>query len=211
MSNNPFTLDYSVHATPLRPGQSRLSFHVRHEQRHVVHTRELQRKVARDGIMTQGTFVMAIETLKEELACQLLTGHDVHIDGLCRFALQLHTRRPADSYGHADEVTANEVAVGGATFIPDKSMLHGLQSASCSLRRSGSYRQVVPRDQLVSVLTDYCRHHGWFTRRTVQVLFALSRYKASLLLATLCTEEQSPFVRYKQGTTWVYLLSQHTV
>lgn len=207
MNNHSFTIDYSVHTTPLRPGQTRPSFHVRHEQREVVHTRELQEKVARDGMMTEGTFVLVVETLKEEIVRQLLMGHGVHIDGLGRFALQLRTRKPADAYQRADELTANEVLVDGVTFMPDMKMLSNLQSAHRCLNRRDNYRQEVTRDHFLAVLADYCRSHEWFTRRTVQFLLSLSRYKASLLLSTLCAEEHPPIVRQLKGTTWVYQLA----
>lgn len=216
MSKNPFTLTYSVHPTPRKPGQPP-TYHVRHEQRHVVHTSELQHHVARHYPISRGTFVMVVETLKEELRQQLLCGHGVHIDGLGRFALQIGTRKPLCTMGSAASqlpdnpaaLSPAEVQIEGVTFVPDKAMLRSLTSSGTSWRcRQESYCQDVPRSQLVAVLTDYCRRHGTFTRRTVQFEFGLSRYKAALLLRQLIDEPQPPFIRRRQGPAWVYSLPE---
>lgn len=217
MNKNPFTLTYSVHSTPQKPGQQP-TYHVRHEQRHVVHTRELQKQVACHHPISQGTFVMVLETLKEELVRLLLCGHGVHIDGLGRFSLQIGIRKTVGALGNRGsqkfddpaKLLPSEVQIEGITFVPDKAMLRCLTDSITSWkRRQTAYCQDVPPSQLVAVLTDYCRRYGSFTRRTVQYEFGLSRYKASLLLGQLVEGTQPPFVRRRQGTAWVYQLSEY--
>ena len=209
---NPFTLTYSVHPSPRKEGQP-VTYHVRHEQRHVIRTRELQKYIARHHPISQGTFVMVLETLKEELVRLLLQGQGVHLDGLGRFALQIGMRRQAagpgeghdNHYYNPDELHGDEVRIEGVTFVPDKELLSRLTAdVSRWQRKREQFRQDVGRDELVTWLTDYCRGCGTFTRRTVEFEFGLSRYKASLLLDRLVAEPQPLFQRHKEGPAWVY-------
>lgn len=205
MSNHLYHIECSVHATPQRDSRKPTTFHVRHEQRHVVHTHELQKMMARKAGVSEGTMAMAIETLTEVLTHLLLSGQGVHIDGLGRFALSLRTKKAASAYTEASELTADEVCVRGMTFVADRPLLSTLRSTECTMTRKGEgYRQDVENQEMVAVLTDYCTRHASFTRRTVQLLFGLSRYKAALLLQQLVGQPQPCFVRRLKGTTWVY-------
>ena len=187
MSNHLYHIECSVHATPQRDSRKPTTFHVRHEQRHVVHTHELQKMMARKAGVSEGTMAMAIETLTEVLTHLLLSGQGVHIDGLGRFALSLRTKKAASAYTEASELTADEVCVRGMTFVADRPLLSTLRSTECTMTRKGEgYRQDVENQEMVAVL------------------FGLSRYKAALLLQQLVGQPQPCFVRRLKGTTWVY-------
>lgn len=206
-------IHFSVHPTPMKPGDTVQTYHVRHEQKYVIHSRELREHIAGYTLISEGLFEMFIDTLKRELAEQLLMGKGVHLDGIGRFSLQLGTRKTKDEQGRwrtktytdPKQLTGHEVVVDGITFVPDKEMLMRLDSDSRHfVRDKGEYEQEVPRGELLKTLADYCAKHGSFTRRAVQYLFGLSRYKADRLLTDLVNEEYPKYYRQKAGTSWVY-------
>lgn len=206
-------IHFSVHPTPMKPGDTQQTYHVRHCQDYVMHSRELREHINSYTLISEGMFEMFLDTLKREIAEQLLMGHGVHLDGIGRFCLQLGTKKTKDEQGRwrtktytaPSQLTGHEVTIDGISFVPDKEMLNRLQDgAPHFVRDKGEYEQEVPRGELLKTLADYCQQHGSFTRRVVQHLFCLSRYKADQLLTDLVNEEYPKYYRQKAGTTWVY-------
>ena len=85
-------IHFSVHPTPMKPGDSVQTYHVRHEQQYVIHSRELRKHIASHTMISEGMFELFLDTLKKELTEQLLMGRGIHLDGIGRFSLQLGTR-----------------------------------------------------------------------------------------------------------------------
>ena len=79
------TIHYKVHPTPLKEGETEQTYHVRQVLKRTVRTRELAEHIARHGLISVGLFEMVMERLKQELAEQLLSGHDLHIDGIISY------------------------------------------------------------------------------------------------------------------------------
>lgn len=206
-------IEFTVHPTPMKPGDTVQTYHVRHAQSYVVHSRELRRHIASHTMISEGMFEMMLDTLKQEIAEQLLMGKGVHLDGIGRFSLQLGTRKVLDergrwrakTYTSPDELTGNEVVVDGISFVPDKEMMMRLDGNSHPfVRDKREYKQEISRDQMLQMLTDYCQEHDWFNRRVFQQMFGLSRYKADQMLTDLVNEQNSPFYREKAGQVWIY-------
>ena len=207
------TIHYSVHPTPMKPGDTVQTYHVRQVQYYVMHSRELRSHIAANSLVSEGIFEMVMEVLQKEIAEQLLDGKGVHLDGIGRFSLQIGTIKEKDEQGKwrakvytkPSQLTARELVVEGVTFVPDKEMLDRLKTDEhhfvCD---KGSYKRDIPRAKLLATLDDYCARHGSFSRRNFQTLFHVSRYKADLLLNDLISEPSPQYYRQKHGTSWVY-------
>lgn len=207
------TIHYAVHPTPLKPGETVQTYHVRQVLKTTMRTHELAEHVSQHGMISVGLFEMVLDELKHELVEQLLNGHDLHLDGIGRFSLRLGTKKKkgedgrwhTKTYLHPDELTAREVEVEGITFIPDKEMLTQLNKDSHAFtREKDSYEQDVPRAKLLKTLADYCQTHGSFTRSTFQRLFGVSRYRAQQMLDALVTEPFHKYYREKYGPSYIY-------
>lgn len=209
----PRTISYTVHPTPMKAGDTVQTYHARQSLKYTIRTRELAEHIARHALIDESVFYMVMERLKMELAEQLLSGHDLHLDGIGRFALQLGTRKVKNSEGKLvrkrylkpDELTAHEMTIEGITFVPDKDMLDRLHGEDVSFRRiKETYRQEVSQSKLIGTLANYCQEHGSFSRRTVEHLFGISRYRAQQLLDKLVDGPTAKFYRERFGTSYVY-------
>ena len=207
------TIHYAVHPTPMKPGETVQTYHIRQVLKTTVRTRELAEHVSKHDIVSVGLFEMMMDILKRELAEQLLSGHDLHLEGIGRFSLQLGTKKQkgedgryhAKIYLHPDDLTAREVVVEGISFVPDKAMLtRRKEDTHTFIREKDSYQQGVSRSKLLKTLADYCKANGSFTRTTFQHLFGVSRYRAQQLLDELVSEPYPKYYREKFGTTYVY-------
>ena len=207
------TINYEVHPTPLKPGETKQTYHVRQCMKRTMHTAELADLIAENALISRGVFLMVMERLKMELADQLMTGHDLHLDGIGRFALQLGTKKVKDesgrlvrkTYERPEDLTAHEVTVEGISFVPDKEMMKRLHRISIHFSHvKGGYEQEVERARMLDTLADYCREHGSFSRKTFQRLFGVSRYRAQLMLDELVNEPDAQICRKKFGSGYVY-------
>lgn len=207
------TIRYSVHPTPMKPGDTQQTYHVRHQQRHVVHTGELKKHIAAHSNITEGLFELVVQTLRDEIVEKLLSGNGVHIDGLGLFSLQLGTVKCRDEQGRQRTMTytsekmlrTRDVRIEGVTFVADKKMVERLTGERCRFERV-TYHTVsnIPRGELLKTLAEYCAEHGSFTRHDFQRLFPVTRYRADQILTDLVGEEFPKYYRVKMGTTWVY-------
>ena len=207
------TIHYTVHPTPLKHGETVQTYHVRQVLKRTMRTRELAEHVSQHGMISVGLFEMVLDDLKRELVEQLLSGHDLHLDGIGRFSLRLGTKKEkgedgrwhAKTYLHPDELTAREVEVEGITFVPDKEMLTQQNTDPHAFTRDkDSYEQDVPRAKLLKTFADSCQSHGSFTRSTFQRLFGVSRYRAQQMLDALVAEPFPKYYREKYGPSYVY-------
>lgn len=207
------TINYAVYPTPMKPGETEQTYHVRQIYKTTVRTRELAEHIAKHTLIPVELFQMVVERLRLEMAEQLLSGHDLHFDGLGRFALQLGTKKTmgddgrwhAKVYKHPDELDGNEVVVEGMTFVPDKAMLDLLHSEErMMVRHKVGYRQKVDRELMLQVLGDVCRQRGSFTRLDFQWLFGVSSYRAKKMLNELVAGPDALFCRRRIGTACVY-------
>jgi predicted histone-like DNA-binding protein len=207
------TIIFQVHPTPMKPGDDVQTYHPRQCKKNTVRTEELADHIAKHGLISKGLFLMVMERLKRELVEQLLGGHDLHIDGIGRFSLQLGTKKVKGEdgklvkkvYRRPEELTAHELVIEGLTFVPDKEMLDSIREndVSFSCDRSG-YNQNVSRSDMLAVLDDYCEKHGGFSRTIFQSLFGVSRYRAQQMLEELVSESEPLFFREKFGASYVY-------
>lgn len=207
------TIHYAVHPTPLKPGETVQTYHVRQVRKTTMRTRQLSEHVSQHSMLSVGLFEMVLDELKREMVEQLLSGHDLHLDGIGRFSLRLGTKKKkgedgrwhAKTYLHPDDLTAREVEVEGITFVPDKEMLTQLnKDPHAFTREKDSYEQEVPRAKLLKTLADYCQAHGSFTRSTFQRLFGVSRYRAQQMLDALVSEPFPKYYREKFGPSYIY-------
>lgn len=204
---------YRVHPTPMKPGESVQTYHVRQELKTTKHTRELADHIAKHGIISVGVFEMVLERLKREMVEQLLSGNDLHLDGIGRFSLQIGTRKTkgedgrwhAKTYLNPDELTAHEITIDGITFQPDKEMLDILHSEKRNfVRLKDGYEQEIPRATLLKKLNNHCQEHGSFSRYDFQRLFGVSRYRAQRMLDELVNDPYPKYYREKFGTSYIY-------
>ncbi|UKK53434.1 hypothetical protein [Prevotella sp. E2-28] len=207
------TIHYAVHPTPLKLGETVQTYHVRQVLKTTMRTRELAEHVSQHSPISVGLFEMVLDELKRELVEQLVSGHDLHLDGIGRFSLRLGTKKKkgedgrwhTKTYLQPDELTAREVEVEGITFVPDKEMLSQLNKDShVFTREKEGYEQDVPRAKLLKTLADYCQAHGSFTRSTFQGLFGVSRYRAQQMLDALVAEPFPKYYREKYGPSYIY-------
>ena len=207
------TIHYAVYPTPLKSGETVQTYHVRQVLKSTIRTRQLAEHVSSYEPFSVGVFEMVMNTLKKELVEQLLSGHDLHLDGIGRFSLRLGTKKQkgedgrwhAKTYLHPDDLTAREVEVEGVSFVPDKEMLNALtQRQHLFIREKAGYKQEVTRSKLLKTLADYCQTNGGFTRTTFQHLFGVSRYRAQQMLDELVSEPFPKYYREKFGVTYVY-------
>lgn len=207
------SIHYAVHPTPLKPGETVQTYHVRQVLKTTIRTRQLAEHVSSYEPFSVGVFEMVMSTLKKEIAEQLLSGHDLHLEGIGRFSLRLGTKKQkgedgrwhAKTYLNPDDLTAREVEVEGITFVPDKEMLKRLTQKPHNFTRvKVAYKQEVSRSKLLKTLADYCQEHGSFTRTTFQYLFGVSRYRAQQMLDELVSEPFPKYYREKFGVTYVY-------
>lgn len=207
------TIHFSVHPTPQQDGEDGQTYHVRQNINRVIHSKELREHLSDYSLVTPGLFEMVIDYVEKEIAEQLLAGNSVHIDGLGRFSLQLGTRKVEQedgsqrrkTYTSPDDLTGHEVVIEGLNFIADKQMLNRIKNGSYHFERDDeSYKRDISRAELLTTLADFCATHGYFTRRTFEVLFGVSRYKADRILTKLVCEPYPKYYREKQGNQWVY-------
>ena len=207
------TIHFGVHPTPQQDGEDGQTYHVRQNINRVIHSKELREHLSDYSLVTPGLFEMVIDYVEKEIAEQLLAGNSVHIDGLGRFSLQLGTRKVEDkdgtlrrkTYTSPDDLTGHEVVIEGLNFIADKQMLNRIKNGSYHFERDDeSYKRDISRAELLTTLADFCATHGYFTRRTFEVLFSVSRYKADRILTKLVCEPYPKYYREKQGNQWVY-------
>ena len=207
------TIHYMVHPTPMKEGDEVQTYHARQCLKYTIRTKDLAEHIARHALIDEGVFYMVMERLKMELAEQLLNGRDLHLDGIGRFALQLGTRKVKNEEGkmerktylNPNDLTAHEMTIEGITFVPDKAMLDRLQEEEVTFKRvKGGYKQTVTQSQLIGTLANYCQERGSFSRRTVERLFGISRYRAQQLLDKLVDGPTAKFYRERFGTSYVY-------
>ena len=207
------TIHFSVHPTPKQSGEEGQTYHVRQNIRRVIHSQEFREHISDYSLVTPGLFEMVIDYVEKEIAEQLLAGYSVHIDGLGRFSLRLGTCKVKDddgnlsrkTYANPDELTGHDVVVEGINFIADKKMMQRIKDGQCHFQRDDeNYERDISRAQLLTTLADYCATHGWFTRRTVESLLSVSRYKADRLLSELVAPPFPKYYRTRQGNMWVY-------
>lgn len=207
------SIHYKVHPTPMKPGDTQQTYHVRQVLKTTMRTRDLAEHIAKHSMLTDGLFEMFMDYLKRELAEQLLEGRDIHLDGIGRFSLQLGTKMVQDDDGqwhrkvylHPDELTASEIVIEGISFVPDKQMLDRLhRNKRIFVHHKEGYTQSIPRDHLLTTLADFCQQHGSFTRNDFQELFGVSRYRAQQELDALVNDPSTKYCRVKQGSSYVY-------
>lgn len=125
-------IHYTVHPTPKRKGETEQTYHVRRHYFTTLKSEDIVDHIRYHGsIVDLATYSLVMESLKEEIVELLQSGHDLHIEGLGRFCLQLGTRKTrgkdgrmhAKRYLNPEDITAREVVVKGISFTPDKAML----------------------------------------------------------------------------------------
>jgi len=125
-------IHYTVHPTPKRKGETEQTYHVRRHYFTTLKSEDIVDHIRYHGsIVDLATYTLVMESLKEEIVELLQSGHDLHIEGLGRFCLQLGTRKTrgkdgrmhAKRYLNPEDITAREVVVKGISFTPDKAML----------------------------------------------------------------------------------------
>ena len=62
------TIHYAVHPTPMKPGETVQTYHVRQVLKTTVRTRELAEHVSKHDIVSVGLFEMMMDILKRERA-----------------------------------------------------------------------------------------------------------------------------------------------
>ena len=124
-------IHYTVHPTPKRKGETEQTYHVRRHYFTTLKSEDIVDHIRYHGsIVDLATYSLVMESLKEEIVELLQSGHDLHIEGLGRFCLQLGTRKTrgkdgrmhAKRYLNPEDITAREVVVKGISFTPDKAM-----------------------------------------------------------------------------------------
>ena len=196
-----FTVAYDVHPTPHTEGKP-TSYHARRIST-IMSGRDLRNHIENISIISAGTFELVLETLKTEISEQLLSGHDVHFEGLGTFYLKVGTKHKG--YTDPRAITARELTVEGIGFVADKAFNKRVRQESVSFERRKQWQSYdVDMNKMVAVLTDYCRQHGYFTIHTMMELFHLTKYKASHLANQLVNAPYPKFTRYKEGNTYIY-------
>ena len=207
------TINYSIHANPLKDDEGRTTFQVRHDILGTLNTQGLVDHLKRHHLLANIPVEAVLEVLREEIVEHLLSNVNLHFDGIGRFSLQLGTKKVkgedgklhTKKYLHPDDLTAREVTIDGITFVPDKEMLNSLKNVSrIFVRHKGSYRQKVGRSKLLTTLSNYCQEHGSFTRNDFQKMFSVSRYRAQQMLDELVNAPYPKYYRVKQGPSYVY-------
>ena len=56
-------IHFSVHPTPMKPGDTQQTYHVRHSQDYVMHSRELRELINSYTLISEGMFEMFLDTL----------------------------------------------------------------------------------------------------------------------------------------------------
>ena len=207
-------IHYTVHPTPKRKGETEQTYHVRRHYFTTLKSEDIVDHIRYHGsIVDLASYSLVMESLKEEIVELLQSGHDLHIEGLGRFCLQLGTRKTrgkdgrmhAKRYLNPEDITAREVLVKGISFTPDKAMLKRIRDYHAHFQHDkGAYTEELSRGELLKRLAAFYEKNGPFTRRAFQLEFGFSRYRADKILTQLVSEPYPKYYREEWGHSYVY-------
>ena len=192
---------YDVHPTPHADGKP-ATYHARRLSA-TLSGRYLRGQVEKHSELDGTTFDFAIDQLKKEIPEQLLNGHDIHIEGLGTFYLKIGMKKKA--YIDPKAITPAELKVTGIGFTADKEFQNRVRKALVHFELEPQWQsESVDISQMETQLTEYCQRNDFFTVKTLQGLFHLTKSKASEIANALVSGPDAHFVRRKVGNTYIY-------
>lgn len=213
------TINFSVHANPLKDAEGRETYHVRHDTRDTVHREAFiaHLKLHYNHMALQVD--SALTTLEDEIPEFLADNHRLRLDGIGTFFLKLGFRERTDEEGNPvkqhftnpKDITGNDVCIETIGFIPDQSLIDNVRRRAPYFMNSTG-RGVVghsasyDNEQLRERLAAFFQHEEYLTVRLMRMYFGLTTYMARKWLKELSEGQDALLVHKKINGAHTYWL-----
>lgn len=192
------TINFTVHANPLKNEDGETTYQVRQDTRGALSTKGLKDYMKTFHILPTVELNGVIEELGKLLAEKMVDNAKVHLEGLGVFSLTLGLKPEVDEDGkkhkrivtNPEKITGNDVEITGVSFVPDKEFMDTIRKKYPHFSQTGGKGTVghspnYTEEQMTAFLTGYLNENGYINRRLLHLLTGVTRYMAAQWLTKL--------------------------
>lgn len=210
------TINFTVHANPLKNGDGETTYQVRQDTRGALSTKGLMKYMRDNHIMPTVELDSVIGILARLLAEKMVDNAKVHLEGLGVFSLTLGLRPDVDEDGRKhkrmvtkpETITGNDVEITGVSFVPDKEFMETIRRKAPHFSQTGGKGKVghspsYTEEQVKAFLSDYLSEKGFINRRMFHFMTGSTQYKTRQWLTQLSTGD-NPFLIAENRMGYLY-------
>jgi hypothetical protein len=214
MSN---TINFSVHANPLKDAEGNETFHVRQDTLDTVHREAFIAHLKRHYNHVALQVDSALTLLEDEIPEFLADNHRLRIDGIGTFFLKLGFRERVDEEGNPvkqhftnpEDITGNDVCVETIGFIPDQSLVDNVRRRAPYFSNSKGrgvvgHSALYTNEQLLARLAEWFQKSDYITVRYMRMYFGLTDHTARKYLKELSEGPHALLEHRKINNTHTY-------
>lgn len=211
------TLNYSIHANPLKDDEGRTTFQVRHDILGTLNTQGLVDHLKRHHLLANIPVEAVLEVLREEIVEHLLSNVNLHFDGIGTFYLNIGFKPVDDGEGgtckrvvtNPEDIDGNDLVVTGLGFTPDKEFTQMVTWAPVHFEHSMQFADaghsvVYTREEITNLVLSFIDEYGFISRRSFQQFFHLTYYSTRRWLEALTSGDNPPLLKSMEVTAYVY-------
>ena len=200
------TINFSVHANPLKNEDGETTYQVRQDTRGALSTKGLMRYMRDNHIMPAVDLASVIGMLARLLAEKMVDNAKVHLEGLGVFSLSIGLKPEVDEEGRKhkrkvtkpEAITGNDVEITGVSFVPDKEFMETIRRKAPHFMQTGGKGKVghspdLTEEHVKAFLTDYLGKEPFINRRMFKFMTGATKYKTKDWLTKLSTGD-NPFL-----------------
>lgn len=181
------------------------SYHVRISNSQTINLKGLVDRIHNSCSMTPPDVHGVLVALKDEISNALAHGQQVNIDGLCRFRLILGSKESSKCFGKED---GHDIGFKKIKISPYKEFNEETKKKLLPLnRKDGKHSTDVTEEEMAARLTEYLKDNPIVTRKKIEELCNVTRYKATLYIKKLIKNGVIKNIGYK--THPIYTINKH--
>lgn len=187
--------DFYRNPSKANKGNEEESYHVRINNAQIVDLKELVKRIHKSCSMTPSDVHGVLIALKDEISYALAEGNKVNIDGLCQFRLILGAKKGGKCNG---EENARSLGFKNIKISPYKEFNEMTKEKLIPLSREDGKHSIVIKDEEVTTrIVEYIKKNGSITRKKIEEICSLTRYKASQHINRLLEDKILVNIGYK--------------
>lgn len=177
------------------------NFHVRINSQQVIDLKELTRRIHKSCSMTPSDVHGVLMALKEEISNSLAQGQKVNIDGLCQFRLILGAK---DAGSCSGKENGRSIGFKKIRISPYKVFNEETKEKMLPLKRIHANHSLdVSEKEIMNKLIEYFNENNSITRKTLETLCNITRYKANLYIKKLLENGTLENIGYKSHPVYI--------
>lgn len=175
--------------------QSGKSFHVRISNAQTITLRGLVERIHNSCSMTPSDVHGVLVALKDEISNALAHGQQVNIDGFCRFRLILGAKKTSKCSGKED---GQDIGFKKIKITPYKEFSEETSKKLLPRnKKDGKHSTDITEEEMTAIMTGYLKENPTVTRKTIEELCNVTRYKAALYLKNMTKNGTIKNIGYK--------------